>query len=469
MKILVCNPNTNLPVRNQLGVLSNTVAICPPLGIGYVAAALRAAGHEVRLYDFFGSSEAEIEGAIRADAPDVIGVSCFTEQRGAALQVARIAKRVCPSTHVMMGGSHASFYPEQMLAHYPELDSIVQFEAEAAVVEWMRRVQEKRRDAEPSAGVAARGPAGIVLSPPLPFLADLDALAYPVRDLANRPPYRPYPAGYTPGRQFSMMATRGCPYRCQFCSTTRYWGSKYRTRSVAGVVGEIEHLVRERGAEYIQFFDDALTARKAWFLELCAAIAQRGLAFDWEAITRVNYVDEEICRAMRRAGCRTVIFGVESFSNTILKSIHKGVTGEQAVAALQTARRCGLNVTCLLMVGNPGETWDTVRDTMAGIRATRPRNMDVTITAVFPRTELYDIASRAGLINDEYWLDESRAAPLFTVEHSVERLREFKAALHDAHWSCNRSVRLFRALGLRQVKRWLTRGGEGAAKEPAHG
>ncbi|MFC1453212.1 B12-binding domain-containing radical SAM protein, partial [Verrucomicrobiota bacterium] len=443
MKILICNPNTDLPVRNQAGTLSNTSAICPPLGIGYLTSVLRAEGLDTVMYDFFGSSEEEIERCLRAESPDVVGVSCFTEQRGAALQVARLAKTVRPSVHVVMGGSHASFYPRRMLERYPEIDSIVMYEGETPLLEWMRCLGESPAPESAPAGVAFRRDGKVVVTERAPFTPELDTLPFPARDVANSPPYIAYPHGYARGRQASMMATRGCPYRCQFCSTTRYWGSHYRTRGAENVLGEMEHLVHERKVDYIQFFDDALTARKKWFLGLCEEIVRRGLRVDWEAITRVNYVDEDICRAMKRAGCRTVIFGVESFSDRILKGIHKGVTGAQAVSALRTARKCGLHVTCLMMVGNPGETWETIRESAQGIRAARPDNMDVTLTAVFPRTELYEIATEAGLLDDSYWLDESLAAPLFTVEHSVETLGEFREALHDALWASNTWVSLY--------------------------
>lgn len=185
-------------------------------------------------------------------------------------------------------------------------------------------------------------------------------------------------------------------------------------RSVGSVAGEMEFLVNERKVEYIQFYDDALTANAEWIIRLCDEIRRRGIRVDWDAITRVNYVNEEVCRAMRGAGCGTVIFGVESFSDRILKTVHKGVTGAQAIEALRTAHKAGLRVTCLLMVGNPGESWETIRETTAGIGATRPDGMDVCLTAVFPKTELYDIARKAGFINDDYWFDETRAAPIYT-------------------------------------------------------
>ncbi len=171
----------------------------------------------------------------------------------------------------------------------------------------------------------------------------------------------------------------------------------------------------------------------------------------------MNYVNEEICRAMRKAGCGTVIFGVESFSDRILKTVHKGVTGAQAVESLRTARKAGLRVTCLLMVGNPGESWESIGETAAGLKATRPDGMDICFTAVFPKTELYDIASKVGFINDDYWLNETLTAPIFTLEHSLETLTQFRTALADACWASRPLVRIARRLGLSKVKKVVKR------------
>ncbi len=464
MKILLCNPDTSLPIRNQAGCFKNTVAICPPLGIGYLAATLRKSGYETLVFDFFGAGEDKVEEMLRLHKPDIAGISCFTEHRGAALRVARQVKKALPGCHVIMGGSHASFYAERMLGRYREIDSVVMYEAEDALLAWIRQLDADRNPKIAPAGVAYRYDGEVRVNDRAPFIADLDKLPFPVRELQNNPPYRAYPERYELGRQATMMASRGCPYRCQYCSTTRYWGNKYRMRSVGNVLDELEYLVNAKNIQYVHFFDDALTARKDWILELCAGIRKRGLRFDWEAITRVNYVDADICAAMRKAGCRTVIFGVESFSDRILQTIHKGVSGAQAIEALKTAGKAGLEVTCLLMIGNPGECRETIDETIKGIRLVKPDHMDAGLTVVLPKTELYAVAEKAGLINDSYWDDESLSAPVFTLENTLERLNEFKADIFDAFWSNRWYVRLYRAAGLRKLKTVL-RGSRGKQNE----
>ncbi len=452
MKVLLCNPNTNIEIHNQAGTFKNTVAICPPLGIGYLTSILRAHGFVAEMCDFFDSPDEEIENVIRTIDPDVAGISCFTEHRGAALKLARLIKRIKPSIHVIFGGSHASFFARGMLEKYPEIDSVVINEGEMVLLDWIRRLDKGNVGDDFPPGMAVRSETGVTLTSPRTYIEDLDILPFPARDLFNVAPYKAYPHKYTVGRQATMMATRGCPYHCQFCSTTQFWGRKYRTRSVENVIREIEYLVIEKKMEYIYFFDDAMTARKGWILDLCKEIKYRKLQFDWGAITRVNYVDPDICSAMRRAGCRAVTFGVESFSDKILTSIHKNVTGAQAVAALKMASHAGLKTNCLLMVGNPGETQQTINETISGIKACRPDGMDVGLLTVFPKTELYRIACTGGLMNDAYWLDESKSAPVFTLEHSVAKLTEFKRSLFDAHWSNHWYVSLYRKLGMKRIK-----------------
>jgi len=451
MKVLLCSPNGNKPIYNQSGELPHLTGICPPLGIGYLGSTLRQDGHDVALYDFEQSSEGEIREAIKKEGPDVVGVSCFTLARGAAFDVVRLVKKINCGIHTVLGGSHATAFPEQILNHYPEVDAVVLGEGEVTLKKWIDCLSDDRNPVNIPDGVACRSGGKVVINGRAPFMENLDSLPFPTRKLNNNPAYKPFPEHYKQGTQMSMIASRGCPYRCQFCSTSVFWGARYRMRSVDNVIREIEQLINE-GIEDIEILDDALTVKKTWIVALCNEIKKRKLKFDWTATTRANYIDEEICNAMKRAGCRRVILGIESFSDKILKQIHKGINSDQAVGAIRLAQKAGLKACCLLMVGNPGETWDTINDSIKAIKASRPDSLTINPVQVYPQTELYELAKQGGLVGDSYWLDESRAAPIFTLENSVEQLKEFEDALYDAHWSNHWYVQFYRRSGLRKLR-----------------
>ena len=469
MKILLCNPNTHKPVFNQAGRLGSLTGTCPPLGIGYLAAVLLADGHDVVLYDWMGCPDEEIEKALRRERPRVVGVSCFTLTRGAALAVAELAKRLDPAVHVVFGGSHATALPEQMLAHYPAVDAIVMGEGEWVFRDWICHLESGGDPVSAPAGVAFRVADEVRVMPRADFIADLDMLPFPVRDLANDPPYKPFPEEYPLGKLAAMLASRGCPYRCLFCSTSVYWGGQYRMRGVDQVIAEMRQLVEGCGVEYIEILDDALTVSREWISRFCAEIRRLGLAVDWGATTRVNYVDEALCRMMRKAGCVRMNLGIESFSARILKSIRKGITSEQAEQAIRWGKNAGIRVNALLMVGNPGESWETIQDNVQAVGRARPHGLIVNPTQVYPQTKLYELAKQGGLLDDAYWLDLSRAAPIYTVERSVEELAAFARVLADAHWASRWTVRLYRKSGLRRLRHWLKPAAPARVEAPASG
>ena len=328
----------------------------PPLGPAYVAASLRRAGHQVRLLDCtFLSRERARTLALAAHA-DVVGVYCMATMRDDALWFARRLRGRCEL--LVAGGPLPTCEPEAFL---PGFDAVVRGEGEQTMLDVLAaHTAGTDLGAVPGVVVAAGG--GTAAGPPRPFAGDLDALPFPARDLLPNAAYirhgrRRYGYAVT-----TVMSSRGCPYACEFCSNVVFGGS-YRERSPASVVDEVEEALA-LGYDRIAFADDVFTMRPERVAAVCDEIERRGLRFAWECLARVDGVDRATAERMRRAGCRTVFFGIESGSDDVLRLMRKGITAAQARDAVWAAHDAGLETGAFFILCYPGETDDTVLETL---------------------------------------------------------------------------------------------------------
>jgi len=204
-------------------------------------------------------------------------------------------------------------------------------------------------------GAAAAGP-------PRPFAADLDSLPFPARDLLPNAAYVSHGLRRFGYAVTTVMSSRGCPFACEFCSNVVF-GRSYRERSPESVVDEIEQALA-LGYDRISFSDDVFTMRPERVVAVCDEIERRGLRFAWECLARVDGIDRPTAERMRRAGCRTVFFGIESGSDEILRVMRKGITAAQARDAVWAAHDAGLEVGAFFILCYPGDSDETVLETL---------------------------------------------------------------------------------------------------------
>jgi anaerobic magnesium-protoporphyrin IX monomethyl ester cyclase len=332
----------------------------PPLGPAYVAASLRQAGHAVRLLDctFLRRDEA-LRMALTANA-DVVGIYCMATMLDDCLWFAERLRSHCDL--MVAGGPLPTCDPGAFAEHF---DVVVRGEGEQTVVELLAAYK-AGADVHAVPGVAGREPGGAgappAPAPPRPFAQDLDGIPFPARDLLPNASYirhgrRKYGHAVT-----TVMSTRGCPFDCEFCSNVVF-GSSYRARSPGNVVDEIEEALR-LGYDRISFADDVFTLDRERVTGICAEIRRRGLRFSWECLGRVDSLDEPLAREMKAAGCARVYFGIESGDDEILRLMNKKTTTAQARHAVEASHRAGLEVGAFFILFYPGETDDTVLETL---------------------------------------------------------------------------------------------------------
>jgi len=343
----------------------------PPLGPAYVAASLRAAGHDVTILDCtFLSREAALDRVQTAEV-DVVGVYIMMTMRGDALALARAARGRCRL--LVAGGPLPSCDPD---AYTTDFDVVVRGEGERAMAEVLDTFERGTLDELP-----------IVVGPPS-LAADLDSLPSPARDLLPNADYLAHWRRRGARSTTSVMTTRGCPFHCEFCSNAVF-GVSYRARSAASVLDEVEEAL-SYGFERIHFADDVFTLDRRRLMDICAEIKRRGLRFGWECLGRVDSVDAETAAAMKRAGCERIFFGIESGSDATLALMNKRITVEKAQRAVEAARSAGLSAGAFFILCYPGEDDETVLTTLRFATRLPLDYVSFTMPYPLPHTALYD-------------------------------------------------------------------------------
>lgn len=407
MKILAINPSSSAPENKREYIL----------GIPYLISALKAHGYnDIEALNFFNLPWSETKDLtikkIEEFKPDVVLISCFTINRTAGVKTAQLAKEHNSSVKVIMGGMHPSFLYAQLLTHYP-VDAVCIGEGEETIVELINAY---RNDGvlDGIKGLAFKKNGRVVFTGRRPFIKDIDTIPFPAHDI--------YADDIRKNRKGHIVTSRGCPYGCQFCSTTEFWGRSWRARSPKNVVDEIEMLVKEYGIEYISFQDDEFTLQRRRTIDLCKEMLERGVKINWSCSTRVNTLDREQLEWMTKSGCDHIALGIESGSPKILKTIGKKITVEQIIKAYDLLTEFGLSRGAYMMVGNPGEDKETVRETIELVKRLRLDVPSVAVAEIYPGTQLAEIAKKSGFLTDDYWLTEN-PPPFYTVEHSAEKLQ----------------------------------------------
>ena len=424
MRVLLINPRSRLPIETRTS---------PPLGLAYLAAVSEQAGRQshaaqgcqVRVYDG-DVEELPLESVLREFEPHIVGITANTTQITAAWRDAALVKSVS-NVPVVLGGPHPTVLPEESAAK-PFVDAVVRSEGEATWMEILSRLRDSMprlgaRLEEAGAsegdevwagvqGVTFRQAGGTVVSAPdrpaIP-VEELDAMPFPAWHLFRLEQYTNLqPAvDQVSGRSLPILTSRGCPYRCTYCS--QIGPRRWRARSTASVVAEWRQLVRERGAAEIGVLDDSFNINRQRVLEICQALVDEGLdKVPWIMINgiRANLADEEVLGAMKRAGCIRTAFGVESGNQAILDTVvDKHLTLDQVRSAFRAARAVGLETIGFFIIGLPGETEATMDDTIRLACELDPLVANFSIATPFPGTQMYETVKAQGHLLAETWDD----------------------------------------------------------------
>lgn len=411
-------------------------AIFIPLGIGYLAAVLENNGYTVDVIDcqVLKPTCEELEGELTRLQPDIVGVTSATLTYEPALEIVRTAKRACPNCLTMLGGPHVTVMDEETLSESPEVDIVVRGEGEQTVLELAHLVSNSNmKNLGEVAGVTFRKNGQIFRTHDRSFIQNIDTLPYPALKHFQLSKYRVFGKTYLP-----IITSRGCPFQCTFCLSSRMCGRSFRVRSPRKVVDELEWLKDTYGAEAFAFYDDTFTFDRKRVLEICEEMKKRNVDLPWDCRTRVDQVSKEVLVKMRDANCQLIHFGVESGSQKMLDAMKKGTTVEQNEKAIKLTKEVGISVAISVIVGYPGETVDMFNKTLDFIRRTEPDYVYMCEAVPYPGTELYKLLKDSGWEMSAEWSRYHEETQVFKNPLlPLQKIEEMKKAFYDHFFSAS--------------------------------
>lgn len=367
-------------------------ATWPPLNLAYLAAMAENAGHQVKIIDAQCEDmpQAQLLRETEEFQPDVVGITSTTPFHHVALAVAKELKQRLPRVPILLGGHHITVLKEK--AFDPCFDYGFVGEADRSWLLFLERYG-SGRDVADVKGILYRQGGAVRFTGEPDVLEDIDRVPLPARHLLKNDKYV---IGTLRGTKHftTIMTTRGCPFKCIFC-TTKVFGKKLKARTPRMVVDEMKSVIRDFNVRHFMFLDDTLTLHRKNILEICELIIAEKLDVTFEGSTRANLIDEELIARLAAAGLIRLSFGLESVDENIRKIMRKEVPLECYIQANKLTNKYGIETLNSCMIGLPGETKDTIRKTLLFLRRSKEiKQANISIAVPYPGTELYEMALR---------------------------------------------------------------------------
>lgn len=410
---------------------SDSGPLTPPIGPAYLAASLRHAGHQARIVDGLGEKpfqvtplfnnkvlaiglkSEEIVDRIEPDT-DLIGVSCmFSQDWPEIRRLIKMVRSRFPHVPIVAGGEHITATPDFTLSSTPQIDICAIGEGEETIADVADAV-DRGTSFETIPGLFVRADGGSRSTGSRQRIRRLDDIPWPAWDLVPINNYLDHGLGYgvDRGRSMPMIATRGCPYECTFCSNPEMWTTRWYARDPGTVLDEI-HTYQERyGATNFDFYDLTAIVKRSWIIQFTQMILDRKMEFTWQlpSGTRSEAIDSEVSQLLYASGCRNMSYAPESGSPEVLKRIKKIVKLDRLEASVVGAVRAGLNVKLNIIMGFPNESRKELGETvrfLARMGAAGVHDMSISLFSPYPGSELYHELRASGRIpelSDDYFL-----------------------------------------------------------------
>jgi len=413
--VLLFCPRADRPFHDKYFSLS------PPLGMGYLAKALKAHGISCKLIDCYCTplSAREIQNLIYDEKPRMIGLLLYTESASTAFHICEIAKSLNHEIVTVVGGPHSTFKTQSFFESC-FIDVAVINEGEEVIVNLWREINAKR-DFSNIKGIMYVEDGVVIKNNASTPIENLDNYGYPDRKW--------FPQVETYLAPSTILTSRGCPSTCSFCGSANVLGSKYRVRSISSIIEEAEYLTKIFPNDATIFWDDAFGHDTVRLVELCDAFRRMPM-FKWTCGIRVDKVNREVLELMAHSGCVKINFGVESGSQLILDEAKKGITLEQIKQAVKLAGDAGIYNSCSMMIGHPGETHTTAMQSLLfAEELLQSGATSCTFNALvpFPGTFVYENRDELEInIVSERWEDYNFLNPIIeTKELNIAQLRKY--------------------------------------------
>ena len=377
-----------------------------PIGLCYIGAVLEKAGHMVRILDgqISPDIDKELSDLLTGENWDVLGISATTSASPNASRLIALIKKIKPSLPVIFGGVHATVTGSKVLEELPLVDIAVFNEGEITMLELIEYFDGKR-NLESIEGIAFRKGKEIVQTNQRVFIKDLDTLPFPAYHLVDILKYTPPPGLFSRTPTIAISTSRGCVYQCNYCAHRVLWQNRCRMHSAEYVLSEMELLVKKFGIREIRFLDDTFTLNRERVVKICEELLKKNLDVLWRCASRADRVDSELLKLMKKSGCCSISFGIESGSEEILKKMNRTVTLEQIRQAVKWSKEAGIETKGFFLMNYPGDTIETTEQTIALSRELDLDFAGFNLIVPFKGTQVREEIKNNYKIEPRYWDD----------------------------------------------------------------
>ena len=368
-----------------------------------------------------------VEKAIEEIGPDAIGFSLVTEELLLHYKLIESLKAAHPDIPIIVGGPHTTHQPAETLGHFPLVDYVAIGEGEMTLAEWLQRIASGRGVAEMSdvAGLAYRDESGkVVITAPRERFSDMNVLPDPAFDLIAAPDAPP-----SRNTAFPLVGSYGCRYFCTFCAADH---GNYRFMTPERLVNQIQRAQEKFGVEYFAIRDSCWPPSSEWLDEFCDEIERRGLRIQFHFETRAGTLSEEQWARLKRIGLQGVGVGVESGDPEILKAIKKAITVDMARKTFAALHKVGIVSVAFFMVGNQGETWESVKRSIALMRELNPTLLSIATFRPLPGTEAYALVKEE---DRDWWMRGPYPSICELPTETLHRIREDVHVRYPLRWA----------------------------------
>ncbi len=390
-----------ISLEERYGKLKDMGTLYPSLGMAAVAAICELKGHKVKVTDGEALSYNldDIKREITDFHPDFVGMPTFATNIDMCHTIATMVKEINPHAKVMLGGAHTSIFTKHAIAP-KEIDFGIQSEAEIVFDEFLDILDQNKSFTHVNGLVYKDGKGEIHINPKQKLYPDLNQFPLPARHLFPMNKYHSS-ANLRGKRTLNMMTSRGCPYRCAYCSSPQIFGQSFRYLNTENVMRELRELRNVYGTDSVQFYDETFTVHRQRVIDLCNEMIKENFNMQWACFTRANLVDKELLQKMKQAGCYLIFFGLESGVQRLIDLIKKDITLEQSRNAIKLCKEAGIQAWCSFIIGLPSETKEESWQTINFALELDSEYVQFPIFMPWPGTAIYDIAKQHGIILNE--------------------------------------------------------------------
>ena len=422
MKLLLINPYFGQGESQETEGATHS----PPLGLGFLGTYIKDhTDWEVEIIDPAPQHFTQTQVLKKVKNADIVGLSCFADTRFYCFEFAKKVKKTNPDCLLVVGGPHTFVMDDLILKHYPFVDILVRGEGEETLLEI---IQNKNKSE--ILGITYKRGNKVIRNSIRPFEPNIDkfyinySLLPPLdvygKDVEATSTLRRLKTIYT-------IASRGCPFQCSYCANV-HWQRQWRATSPEELVRRIKGWVSDFGVEYVRFYDDLFTANKKWVLQFCELLDKERIKIKFRVLVRAG-TDKEVLKALKKAGCEAVGFGIESGSDRILKRIDKQITRQQIVETIKDCNRLKLWAVGAFIISLPDETKEDYKKTLSLVPLLDTFQTNIQI--IFPYTPFYVELKERGEIDDEVWFKKEHEGRLL---YTKENFKSAKFSLSELEW-----------------------------------